>query len=138
MRLALVDANFLIALYSLRDKFHVRAAEFAASVSLSFIYPQVILPEVVYNLQERGGTQLKQAFLNDFPSRASNIQPIEQADLVRVAAIMTQYQSANFDFVDCCLMALAERLNITQIVTFDRRDFSIFRPTHCPYYDLLP
>ena len=40
---------------------------------------------------------------------------------------MEKYADARFDFVDCCIMALAERLAITQICTFDRRDFSIFK-----------
>ena len=35
-------------------------------------------------------------------------------------------------------MAIAERLNITRIATFDRRDFSIFQPSHCDYLELLP
>jgi hypothetical protein len=35
-------------------------------------------------------------------------------------------------------MALSERLQITQVCTFDRRDFSIFRPTHYDYLELLP
>jgi hypothetical protein len=35
-------------------------------------------------------------------------------------------------------MALSERLNITQIYTFDRRDFTVFRPKHCDYLELMP
>ena len=35
-------------------------------------------------------------------------------------------------------MTIAERLGVTRIATFDRRDFSIFRPRHCDYLDLLP
>ncbi len=35
-------------------------------------------------------------------------------------------------------MAMTEGLNVTEICTFDRRDFSIFRPTHCDYLELLP
>ena len=60
------------------------------------------------------------------------------ADLQRARAIMAAYPEADLDFVDCCLMALSERLKITQICTFDRRDFSIFRPQHCDYLELLP
>jgi len=48
------------------------------------------------------------------------------------------YADAGFDFVDCCIMALAERLQITPIYTFDHRDFAIFRRQHCPYLELLP
>lgn len=36
------------------------------------------------------------------------------------------------------LVALAERLNLTQVCTFDRRDFNLIRPRHCDHLDLLP
>jgi predicted nucleic acid-binding protein len=52
--------------------------------------------------------------------------------------IMEQYQDAVFDFTDVAIMALAERLSITRVCTFDHRDFSIFHPLHCDYLELLP
>jgi len=48
------------------------------------------------------------------------------------------YADARLDFVDCCIMALTERLDIRRVATFDRRDFSIFRPNHGDYLELLP
>jgi hypothetical protein len=66
------------------------------------------------------------------------LEPIAYPDLLRAHAIMEQYIQARFDLVDCCIMALAERLNIDQVCTFDRRDFSIFKPTHCDYLRMLP
>jgi predicted nucleic acid-binding protein len=51
---------------------------------------------------------------------------------------MGQYWTARLDFVDCCLMAMAERLNITKVCTFDRRDFNIFDPKHCDALEFLP
>jgi hypothetical protein len=59
-------------------------------------------------------------------------------DFIRIHAILIQYADAKFDFVDCCLMALAERHTISTICTLDQRDFTIFRPTHIPQLDLLP
>ncbi|SRR5260221_2260743 len=53
-------------------------------------------------------------------------------------AIMRTYASAELDFVDCAVMALAERLNIKQVLTYDRRDFGIVRPAHCEFLTLLP
>lgn len=35
------------------------------------------------------------------------------------------------------MIALAERLNITTVVTLDRRDFGIVRPAHVPALTLL-
>jgi predicted nucleic acid-binding protein len=51
---------------------------------------------------------------------------------------MQTYEDSKLDFVDYCIMALAERLTIMQVCTFDRRDFAMFRPCHCDYLDLLP
>ncbi|MDZ4767972.1 MAG: hypothetical protein SGJ24_02500 [Chloroflexota bacterium] len=43
-----------------------------------------------------------------------------------------------FDFVDCCIMAQAEWLNITHACTLDMRDFAHFRPCHVDHLTLLP
>lgn len=63
---------------------------------------------------------------------------LERVDYLRIAEIMLAYRDAALDFVDCAIMALAERLNITHICTYDRRDFALFRPRHCDYLTLLP
>jgi uncharacterized protein len=67
-----------------------------------------------------------------------HLEALQRIDIANGADIMGRYLDANLDFVDCVLMAQAERLNITQICTFDRRDFSLVRPHHCDYFDLLP
>ena len=58
--------------------------------------------------------------------------------LVRVHELLQQYASIELDFVDASITALAERLNIRQILTVDARDFHIIRPRHCDYFDILP
>jgi predicted nucleic acid-binding protein len=60
------------------------------------------------------------------------------ADMIRMAEIMEQYSDAELDFADASLMAISERLNITTIYTFDRRDFGMFRPKHTDFLKLLP
>jgi len=42
------------------------------------------------------------------------------------------------DFVDALIAATAERLNIKQLLTLDRRDFQLIRPKHCGSFELLP
>jgi len=59
-------------------------------------------------------------------------------DFTRAVEIMKIYSDAELDFVDCCLTAIAERLQITHILTFDRRDFTIIRPKHTQFFELLP
>jgi uncharacterized protein len=51
---------------------------------------------------------------------------------------LTKYADSRIDFVDASVMAVAERLSITTILTLDQRDFRLFRPPHCQSFELLP
>jgi predicted nucleic acid-binding protein len=59
-------------------------------------------------------------------------------DYLRSGEILRQYADANLDFVDALTVATAERLNITRLLTLDRRDFQLIRPKHCSRFELLP
>jgi predicted nucleic acid-binding protein len=48
------------------------------------------------------------------------------------------YRDAELDFTDAAIMALAERYAITEIATFDRRDFALVTPAHAEHFTLLP
>lgn len=134
----IADSSFIYALYNLRDSRHQQAMDFASQYAGGTIIPDVILPEVSYLFMRDMGYVGVQKFLANFKRVNARFEPIEKSDLDRVHEIAVSYASAEFDIVDCCVMVLAERLTITQIATFDRRDFSIYRPRHCNYFELLP
>ncbi len=77
-------------------------------------------------------------FMQGFAKSRTTLVNLTTEDLTRAGKIAQAYETAAFDFVDCCLMAMAERLEVAEICTYDRRDFSIFRPRHCEYLALLP
>lgn len=79
-----------------------------------------------------------QSFLEHCNRVNAPLVPLEKEDLARVHEISVEYGSAEVDGVDCCIMALSDRLKITRIATFDRRDFSIFRPRHGAFLERLP
>ncbi len=135
---ALVDASYLIALGYPRDKNHLAAKEFAEQAEIELLIPDVVLVEAIYNLQRLGGSRAAVRFSNRLIEQSPQFVPLTVPDFARAIAIMQTYQDAELDFVDCCLTALAERLNITRICTFDRRDFSMIRPAHTAYFELLP
>lgn len=66
------------------------------------------------------------------------LPPLELEDLERTAELLHEYSGTRLDFVDVTLVALAERLDIGEILTLDHRDFSIVRPRHREHFDLLP
>jgi uncharacterized protein len=135
---ALVDSSFLYAAYSKGDTNHQVAINFLVTTDLALIVPDVILPEVAFLFLRDVGQHGVEQFLGKFSATRLVLQDIIMDDLQRAHEIMQTYPDAKFDLVDTCIMALSERLQITKICTFDRRDFSIFRPKHCDYLELLP
>lgn len=51
---------------------------------------------------------------------------------------MRQYGDFPLGFVDASLVALAERLDARELLTTDRRHFSVVRPQHARQFTLLP
>jgi uncharacterized protein len=134
----LIDASYLIALGYPRDRNHAKTKQFSAVHEGNLLIPDVVLVEAMYNLQRLGNTAATVTFSRLLISQGPQFLALTLTDFTRAVALMERYQDAELDFVDCCLTALAERLDITRICTFDRRDFSMIRPNHIEYFELLP
>ncbi len=134
----LIDSSFLYALSDPTDQYRQAARAFAVREKSFRVIPDVALTEVTHILNRRIGHRAMITFLKTLTASDAQLEPVTMDDVKRAHSIMAQYSDSHFDFVDCCIMALSERLNITRVCTFDRRDFSIFRPAHCDYLELLP
>jgi uncharacterized protein len=134
----LIDTSFLLALANLSDDNHQRAVITMRTLAEARIIAIPVLPELFYMVATRVSYSSAVKLFGRVQTAGFQLQPISREDMARMQAIMEQYEDSEFDFVDTAIMALAERLNITQICTFDRRDFAIFRPAHCDYLELLP
>jgi uncharacterized protein len=62
-------------------------------------------------------------------------------DYRRMAELLTSYASLRLQVVDACIVALAERLDLREVATLDRRDLLVVAPRHLPkgeHLTLLP
>jgi uncharacterized protein len=134
----LVDSSFLYALYARDDKDAEEASAVADLYSGQFVIPYVVLTEAAFLFNRTGGIPALVQFLDALVKADYEYEIISNDDLIRIREIMATYRDAKLDFVDCCVMALSERLNITQVCTLDHRDFSIFRPKYGDYLEILP
>jgi uncharacterized protein len=134
----LIDSSFLFELSNTGSRRHWMAVNFLDQNRQPRLIPDVVLTETCYLLKARINQRAVEGFLDSLESPSIQLEAVTKADVKRAREIMAQYESANLDFVDCCIVAIAERLNIVQVCTFDRRDSSIFRPMHCEYLELLP
>src|SRR5687767_14293808 len=115
----LIDTNFLLAALITKDEHHLEARKARQTLKEKQIIPLPVLQEVFQLLAVRlSYRQAIQAY-NTFRSSAFIVERLTDADLARMSEIMTQYADAQLDFADASIMALSERLNITQVYTFD-------------------
>lgn len=133
----LIDSSYLFAFFDTKNSKHSDAVSVADLYSGQFVVPDVVLTEVTYLFNREGGISAELQFLDRITAMQPQL-PVFILDLIRVREIMATYRDSKLDFVDCCIMAHSERLKVTRVCTFDRRDFSIFRPVHCKYLELLP
>jgi predicted nucleic acid-binding protein len=97
-----------------------------------------VITEVVYLLATRLGWQPEVRFLGDLASGEFTLEPVHPADLLRVAELVARYRDLPLGSVDASVIATAERRQIADIATLDRRHFSIVRPRHTEAFQLLP
>jgi uncharacterized protein len=67
-----------------------------------------------------------------------SVEHLHAADLERAAQLVSQYRDLPLGAVDASVVAAAERLDVTQIATLDRRHFGVVRPAHVEAFELLP
>ena len=135
--LAIVDANPLIAWADIREPFHARTVALLERTDIHFIVGALVLVEACYMVQRRLGAMAEQRLVQDiartFPIACPSVEDYE-----RMAELMFQYRDFPLGAADASIVALAERLDTDQIVTFDRRHFGAVRPAHCPAFVILP
>ena len=102
------------------------------------VVPSLCVAEVSHLLSSRGGHDAEVHFLGNLAAGNLVIEPLEPADLIRTAELVSRYRNLPLGTVDASIVAAAERLGITAIATLDRRHFSIVRPAHVEAFELLP
>ena len=138
MKPCLMDSGFLYALVDETDSHSP-----AARKSLENIYEDVLLPvpavtETAYFISRNLGSEKLAIFLETLPEMNLILETPTAEDYKRAAEIIRKYDDANIDFVDAIIVSIAERLNITKILTVDRRHFGMFKPNHCASFEILP
>jgi len=135
---AILDTSFLYALADQGDRNHPHALAAAQNSHETLVLPNVILPEICYLIASRLSHKAMRSFVASLTPDNVQLEGVSLQDLARIHEVLEQYSDSELDFADTAIIAIAERLTIKQIYTFDRRDFSIIRPKHCDYFDLLP
>lgn len=132
---SLMDTGFILALLSPDDTHHEACR---AVVDPEAVVPDAVLPELAYMVIRDVGYAPLIGFMQSLLRNPTRLVTTELDDLDRAVKLMGQYADSKVDFVDCMIVAVAERLNIVRILTVDQRDFRMIRPSHVPTFEILP
>jgi predicted nucleic acid-binding protein len=136
----LVDANVLIALASRSDQNHKTASQWVESTDDALLVPPTVIAEVCFLVGERNRDRRAEVeFLRSFADpNGLQLAELTPDDLARMADLTEQYATLGLGGTDASVIAIAERLGITEVATFDRRHFPHVQPNHVQRLTLLP
>lgn len=135
---SLLDSGFLYALIDSSDQHHSAVHAVLLEHRGRILLPVPAITEVAFLIQKNCGLSALANFFDSIEKIDYEIENPETTDYLRVVEILRKYNDSNLDFIDALIFAMAERLNITRILTVDRRHFGMFSPTHCAAFEILP
>jgi predicted nucleic acid-binding protein len=134
---SLLDTGFLLAAIDESDGLHEACAA-TLQDEANPLLPDVVLPELAYMILRDLGHSVLASFLRAVANGELAVIQKTLEDLERAAEVLEKYADSRVDFVDCVIVAMAERLKINRILTVDRRHFTLFKPSHCAFFEIVP
>ncbi|MFI5005277.1 MAG: type II toxin-antitoxin system VapC family toxin [Solirubrobacterales bacterium] len=123
----LADASAIFALLDRADERHEITRAWFARTRPALVTVPLVLAEVDFLAGSRGGQGMRTAFRRDVIAGAYRVNWWNDA-AVQAAEIAQQYADLGVSLADTSLVALAARMQTTEIATFDERHFRAMRP----------
>lgn len=133
-----VDTGPIVAAASKKDPDHDASMAALTSLREPPVISAFVAAEVCYFLDTRTTPATEAAFVRSLSDGTFHLVDLAPSDLERLAELIEQYADLPLGAADASVIALAERMNITTVMTLDRRHFSIVRPRHVDAFELLP
>jgi hypothetical protein len=126
VRSLLIDTGPIVAYLDAKERKHIEVSEVLDSFSGQLLTTSAVITETMHFVSE---VQTGPRLLADFVL-ASDMQIEDFAQplgLRQAADMMEKYSDVPMDYADATLVLLAERLDVHDILTLDRRGFSAYR-----------
>ncbi len=125
-----------------RDEEHNRACtDLFTGLHLAqraILVPAPVIAEVGYLLSRAAGAVVEAGFLRSIVSGTFTVVDLQVVDYDRMADLVEAYADFPLGTTDAAVIAVAERLGVTEIATLDHRHFRAVRPRHVDAFTLFP
>jgi predicted nucleic acid-binding protein len=139
--LIVCDTGPLVAAALTGDVDHARCVRLFDSLHVArrpVVIPGTVVAEAGYLIGRELGPRGEVAFLRSIGGGAFAPGNLAPADFARAAELAETYADLPLGTTDATVIALAERLNVREVATLDRRHFTVVRPQHVDALTLLP
>jgi hypothetical protein len=136
MMQVIMDTGPWVALIDRSEERHRECVEWLKQFKGDIFSSEAVLTEVLHllNFSSRAQSAATDFVLNG----AIVLVPSSLESLKKSKRLMERYKDVPMDYADATLVSLAEDLSITHVVTFDVKDFGIYRLPSKQFFVVLP
>ena len=134
----LLDSGFLFASLNTSEAEHQPTIRVLENIREPIVLPVPAITEVAYLLARDINNEAAADFIDSLAASELTVETPHEERLLALRRDPSPVCRCQGRFRRCLIVAIAERLNITRILTLDRRDFQMIRPKHCSSFELFP
>lgn len=135
------DTGPLVAAALANDADHAACVKLLTDLHAAeteLLIPATVVAEVGYLLAREAGSRVESLFLRSLAVGDFSVVELTTVDYARMADLVVTHSSLPLGTTDASVLAIAERLKLTEVATLDRRHFTVVRPNHVDALTLLP
>jgi hypothetical protein len=134
--IAILDTGPWVALIDRSESRHTECVQWLKNFSGRLYSTEAVLTEVLYILNFSITAQ--SAALDFVLQSVVEIVPSNPESLKKIKNLMKKYADLPMDFADATIVCLATQTGMQNIVTFDKRDFAIYKLPKKKSFIIMP
>jgi predicted nucleic acid-binding protein len=134
--IAILDTGPWVALIDRSESRHAECVQWLKNFSGRLYSTEAVLTEVLYILNFSITAQ--SAALDFVLQSVVEIVPSNPESLKKIKNLMKKYADLPMDFADATIVCLATETGMQNIVTFDKRDFAIYKLPKKKSFIIMP
>jgi hypothetical protein len=134
--IAIIDTGPWVALIDRSETRHAESVQWLKNFSGRLYSTEAVLTEVLYLLNFSISAQC--AALDFVLESVVEIVPSSAESLNKTKNLMKKYADLPMDFADATIVCLAAETGMQNIVTFDRKDFAVYKLPKKKSFTIIP
>jgi uncharacterized protein len=134
----IADTSGLLALFNRGEPAHTAVAALVAASSDPLVISPYVIAELDYLVATRMGVSTEMTILREISGGAYDIATVDADDIAVCCDVIDKYRDQQIGIADASIMVLARRYSTKQVLTLDRRHFTVLRPLDGGRFKLTP